>query len=324
MPPTLVRRPISKDRFSAIFATAKPQTYYDPSSRGTGPHTIRSIAWNNTGSFIATGGADRLVRIWNPERANVKNSTELRGHGLGVERVAWDPTKDGGLASVSGDGGVKFWDVRSAKCLGEAKTGGENFTLAWHPEGTAVAVGRKDDHVTFIDTRTYNTFHTIKEAVQTNQLIWSHSGNALLITTGEGRVRILSYPEFEPLYTINAHTSACFCLEMDPRGKYLAVGGSDALISLWDTQDWMCKHTLGHMEGPLRSVAFSWDGSYIVGGSDEGTGLEIAHVETGEYVHTIPTTHPSSCVAWHPSRYWLAYTGDPMGLKIIGAAGGNV
>jgi THO complex subunit 3 len=62
---------------------------------------------------------------------------------------------------------------------------------------------------------------------------------------------------------------------MDPRGKYLAVGGSDALISLWDTQDWMCKHTLGHMEGPLRSVAFSWDGSYVVGGSDEGTGLEI-------------------------------------------------
>jgi THO complex subunit 3 len=143
MPPTPVRRPISKDRFSAIFSTAKSQTYYDPSSRGPGSHTIRSIAWNNTGSFIATGGADRLVRIWNPERANVKNSTELRGHGLGVERVAWDPTKDGGLASVSGDGSVKFWDVRSAKCLGEVKTGGENFTLAWHPEGTAVAVGRK-------------------------------------------------------------------------------------------------------------------------------------------------------------------------------------
>jgi THO complex subunit 3 len=151
MPPTPIRRPISKDRFSAIFATAKTQTYYDPSSRGPGSHAIRSIAWNNTGSFVATGGADRLVRIWNPERANVKNSTELRGHGLGVERVAWDPTKDGGLASVSGDGSVKFWDVRSAKCLGEVKTGGENFTLAWHPEGTAVAVGRKVSAASLLD-----------------------------------------------------------------------------------------------------------------------------------------------------------------------------
>ena len=49
-----------------------------------------------------------------------------------------------------------------------------------------------------------------------------------------------------------------------------------------------------------------------------------AHVETGEYVHTIQTTAPAPCVAWHPSRYWLAYSGDPMGLKIVGAAGGNL
>jgi THO complex subunit 3 len=144
MPPVPYRRPIAKEHFSAVFGRAKTQTYYDPqpaSQRGS--HATRSIAWNNTGSFIATAGADRLVRIWNPERPNVKNSTELRGHGLAVERVAWDPTKDGGLASVSGDGSVRFWDVRSAKCLGEVKTGGDNFTLAWHPAGTAVAVGRK-------------------------------------------------------------------------------------------------------------------------------------------------------------------------------------
>jgi len=47
-----------------------------------------------------------------------------------------------------------------------------------------------------------------------------------------------------------------------------------------------------------------------------------AHVETGEYIHTIPTAQPASCVAWHPNRYWLAYSGDPAGLKIVGAAGG--
>lgn len=48
-----------------------------------------------------------------------------------------------------------------------------------------------------------------------------------------------------------------------------------------------------------------------------------AHVESGEYVYTLPTTAPAPCVAWHPSRYWLAYSGDQMGLKIVGAAGGG-
>jgi len=70
------------------------------------------------------------------------------------------------------------------------------------------------------------------------------------------------------------------------------------------------------MVGPVRNISFSFDGSYIVGGSDEGTGLEIAHTETGEYVHTVKTTAPCPVVAWHPSRYYLAYT-DIGGLKII-------
>jgi THO complex subunit 3 len=71
------------------------------------------------------------------------------------------------------------------------------------------------------------------------------------------------------------------------------------------------------MVGPVRSISFSFDGSYIVGGSDEGPGLEIAHTETGEYVHSIKTAGPCPIVAWHPSRYSLAYA-DAGSLKIIG------
>lgn len=71
------------------------------------------------------------------------------------------------------------------------------------------------------------------------------------------------------------------------------------------------------MVGPVRSISFSFDGSYIVGGSDEGTGLEIAHVETGENVYTVKTSSSSPVVAWHPSKYLLAYT-DLGSLRIIG------
>jgi THO complex subunit 3 len=71
------------------------------------------------------------------------------------------------------------------------------------------------------------------------------------------------------------------------------------------------------MTGPVKSLSFSFDGSFVVGGSDEGPGLEIAHAETGEYVYTVKTAGPCPVVAWHPSRYWLAYT-DLGSLKIVG------
>lgn len=104
---------------------------------------IRTIAWNPTGHLIATGSADRTLRIWNPEKSQVKNSTELRGHSAGIERVEWNPTKEAELASVSSDGTCRFWDVRSKACIATVQLGGEGLTVAWAGDGSVAMVGRK-------------------------------------------------------------------------------------------------------------------------------------------------------------------------------------
>lgn len=204
-----------------------------------------------------------------------------------------------------------------------------------------------------------------QQPVQTNQITFCHSGKKIFLTTGEGRTKILSYPSFEPIlhlsydpstaFTLNGHTSSCLAVEIQPTGRFLATGGSDAIIALWDTTDvrasdctlslvslggytaitlsnfelakvqnanspvsqWICQRTLIDMSGPVRSISFSFDGSYIVGGSDEGSELEIVHAETGEPAHTVKTAGPCPIVAWHPSRYWLAYT-DLGSLRVIG------
>ncbi len=105
--------------------------------------SIRTIAWNPTGHLIATGSADRTLRIWNPEKPQVKNSTELRGHTGAIERVAWNPTKEAELASVSSDGTCRFWDVRSKTCIANIPLGGEGLTIGWASDGSLALAGRK-------------------------------------------------------------------------------------------------------------------------------------------------------------------------------------
>lgn len=166
-----------------------------------------------------------------------------------------------------------------------------------------------------------------QQPVQTNQICFCNSGTKVFLTTGEGRVKILSYPAFKPVFTtsydpttpftLNGHTSSCISVEIAPSGRWLATGGSDSIIALWDTTEWHCQRTLTEMVGPVRSIAFSFDGSYLVGGSDEGAGLEIAHTESGDQVHSVKTSGPCPVVAWHPSRYTLAYAEGGM-LKILG------
>lgn len=97
------------------------------------------------------------------------------------------------------------------------------------------------------------------------------------------------------------------------------------MITLWDTHDWVCKHTLSAMTGSVHSLSFSFDGTYIVGAHgtdrDGDKGLEVACAQTGEYIHKFDTQNVASVVAWHPVRYWLAYAGDPGGVKVLGLAG---
>lgn len=81
-------------------------------------------------------------------------------------------------------------------------------------------------------------------------------------------MRILSYPEFKPVlhesygdraeFTLNGHTSSCLTAEMQPNGRHLATGGSDSVIALWDTNDWVCKRTLTGLVGAVRSMGESF------------------------------------------------------------------
>lgn len=195
---------------------------------------------------------------------------------------------------------------------------------------------------------TYKALEGRPQNIQTNATTFTHhvrtpeSPNLhFFTTTGDGNVRYMSYPSFDIDHTIKAHTSACLSIQLAPNARYLAIGGSDALISLWDTTDFFCHRTLSsEVGGAIRNLSWSFDGRYICGACDEagcgGNGLDIFHAETGEIVYTVPTGGGINTgipdVAWHPSRYWLAYSitadgpgsANSGGLRVVGAAGGGL
>lgn len=90
------------------------------------------------------GGETGLTRVkGNPEKPNVKFSTELKGHAAGIEKVAFNPTKDAELCSLSSDGVVRFWDVRTKACFNEVTDLGDAMTLVWAPDGQTLLVGNR-------------------------------------------------------------------------------------------------------------------------------------------------------------------------------------
>ena len=210
--------------------------------------------------------------------------------------------------------------------------------LNWHPNGMELLVGTKEDLVQSVDVRRMVDMDSSeskwaleaqlrlehKPSSHYYGMCFSNSGREVFATTGDGPVKVLDYPTMTTLHTLQGHMYATYTVQHSPRGDWVAVGGQDSLITLWNTYDWHCEHSLTAHTSAVRDLSFSFDGAYIVAGSgidarDGTSGIEVYHVDTGDVAHTIETKNAVTVVAWHPLRYWVAYAGDPNGLHIVGA-----
>lgn len=101
------------------------------------------------------------------------------------------------------------------------------------------------------------------------------------------------------LHTLNAHTSSCLSVAQCPRGRHIAIGGADALVTLWDTAHLVCRHGLADAQGPVRGVSFSFDGSYVIGACDEGNGVQVV---SSIHLSIFQADPPWRCDLWGKPR----------------------
>jgi len=279
---------------------------------------VHSVAWNSTGKKLASGSVDETARIWNLETGG--KDVELRGHTASVDQLCWDPTNPDRLATASCDKTVRVWDTKSAKCMHMIETSGENINICWSPNGMHIIVGNKDDQLCIIETSKFKIIKKQEFPDEVNEISWNNEGNLFFLTTGSGMVDIVRYPpppEFKPVYRLQAATSNAFCIDFSRNGKYFAVGGADALVTLWDARELVCVRTFADLMYPVRTIGFSHD-SQLLAAASEDQRIDIYHVESGEHVHSHNTTFALNAVAWHPDELLLAYAGDEREVRIFG------
>jgi len=151
---------------------------------------------------------------------------------------------------------------------------------------------------------------------QINEVSFSHSGDYLFVPTGAGSVVTYAFSregdsaKLTEFHRYDAHACVINCIDIDPRGRYIAVGGADSIVSLIDLEEFYCVNTFAHLESDVRTISFSYDGDFIaVAGKDFF--IDVSAVSTGQQVRKIDNlTYPVNSLAWHPSKYVLAYAGD--------------
>lgn len=68
---------------------------------------------------------------------------------------------------------------------------GENINICWSPDGQTIAVGNKDDVVTFIDAKTHRARGEEQFKFEVNEISWNNDNDMFFLTNGNGCINIL-------------------------------------------------------------------------------------------------------------------------------------
>ncbi|KAL1524903.1 hypothetical protein AB1Y20_019781 [Prymnesium parvum] len=276
---------------------------------------VHTVSWNSTGAKLASGSVDQSVHVWALDETGRSVDTELKGHQESVDQLRWEPVQPDVLSTASADKTVRIWDTRMSKCAQAIETRGENINIRWSPDGQHLAVGDKEDNISLIEMRKCKVLKNMKFGFEVNEMAWEQTGKLFFLTTGAGTVEVFLYADMlrqaepSPVHTLHAHTANCYCIEFSSDGEKFAVGGADALVSIWNVKELVCEVTCSRLEWPVRTLSFSHDCNFIASGSEDPL-IDIANVATSEQAHVIPCSAAMNTVAWNPKRLLLAFAGD--------------
>jgi len=228
--------------------------------------------------------------------------------GSAVYSLAW--SKDGGkITEVSSDLDIRQWDVSTKKALWSAKTGGGFLSgVAYSPDGSRIA-STSDNHIQLWDAATGKSLQTLTASMTAvNSVVFSPDGKHFAISGGASapapapkqdkllagvdknttkQIQIWNAATGKSLKTLVTQTGDYVnWVAYSPNGTYLASGGQDKMVRIWDLVTGKVVHILSGHTDQIDSVAYSPDGAHVASGSDDNT-IRIWDAATGRCLHTL-------------------------------------
>ncbi|MHC4841241.1 MAG: WD40 repeat domain-containing protein, partial [Planctomycetota bacterium] len=233
------------------------------------------------GELSGESAANRLKRL--PDRMK-----KLFGDAVcSAEQVMWVGEEvtvvyvsaDGKFAAAGTETGkVMFYNLKRGTSLGTSRGGRRKITaIGISPDGTRAMCGNDEgDLVSFtldgsnIQTRAMGNLDDDITAIT-----YGTGKNSLWVLTDDGNIVRYNPVTAAKVSTTPSGLSSSTAISISPNGTYLAVGGMDAEICVFNTSQMTLKKKLqGPGDDPIQRLSFSSNSKKLVAGS-EGDGIGV-------------------------------------------------
>eukprot|EP00270_Netrium_digitus_P014879 TRINITY_DN513_c0_g1_i5.p1 TRINITY_DN513_c0_g1~~TRINITY_DN513_c0_g1_i5.p1 ORF type:complete len:353 (-),score=98.26 TRINITY_DN513_c0_g1_i5:268-1326(-) len=197
-------------------------------------HIVRTIDFSASTKRLLTGGAEKLLRVFDLERPDAAPLI-IEGMGTSIRCAAWHANDNVILATSSDSPNVRVWDVRSKEVVQQLET---------ECSCTSVEITRGDGHRYIVtadgqdmkiwDAENYMLAHSfrLKQKVESASLLPTPLGR--FVTGGDDMwVRLFDLDTGAELECNKGHHGPVHCVRFAPDGQSYASGSEDGTIRIW-------------------------------------------------------------------------------------------
>jgi WD40 repeat protein len=283
-------------------------------------HAIVGLDWTPDGSYLATGSADGIIRMWDFETNSP--ASQWMAHKNWAFSVAFSP--DGKLiATGGGDNLVKLWDAESFQPIAElAGHTDDVHSVAFTPDGKTLVSSGDDMEIRFWDLNTRDTVKILKgHKAQIPSIAIGPNGKFLASASRDNTVRLWSIESGKTLAVLPTGDHDVNSVAFDSRGEFLASGDQGGRIMIWNVMSHeLVKQFEGH-NGKVYRIEFNREADSLASCGDDGirmwtlsTGVSYPLGRDQEYV---------SNLSFHPGNNLLASTNAGGEVHLVDTEGKN-
>ena len=233
---------------------------------------VRSIGFSPDNQLMATGSADRTIKIWDFAKASVGAADSLKltltGHISAVRGLAFSD-KYPYLFSCAEDKQVRCWDLETNQVIRHyhGHLSGV-FCLALHPTLDILVTGGRDAVARVWDMRTKTALHVLTGHEHTVASVLTKSTNPQVITgSHDNTIKMWDLVAGKCFTTLTHHQKSIRAM-VQPSFENTFTSGAADCLKQWQGKDGrFLKSMTGH-KAVINAMAVNDDGVLVSGGDD--------------------------------------------------------
>jgi WD40 repeat protein len=205
------------------------------------PDTIRDITVSPDGKLLATASSDNVIRIWDLGKQQEVQHWMPMKH---LSSISFGPNSDqlavgagtfGKPSEVLSENVLSIWDIRQRKEIRRMGLPRAIQSIAFSPDGSAIAVGGLDGNIRMLDANTLQEGHRFElSGAAVRKVSFSPVGDYLAAGALDHTARIWNWREQREVALIT-HDDVVNGVAFSADGLRLVTASSDHTAAVWES-----------------------------------------------------------------------------------------